>query len=218
MDKIYLLFSATPRSGNTFLSRCLSTAIELNPKSIDMRVSSHLHSPAILAFDQTDEVKTYTLFRNPEDTVISSTIHKIFFQKGPDYSFTGDMSSVYYNINRAVNEYMEFLEFQNKHNKATVIMFDKLKSDPNSVIKQIFDDCNAAYVNEISADNIMQGIQNEDKKLYTSGTGDFSKAPYHTPHNIEKNPIYDRLKKELPYITIYQNLKSLYDEMVKKYG
>jgi hypothetical protein len=217
MSKIHLLFSATPRSGNTFLSRCISTAIELNPQPVNMKVSSHLHSPAILAFDQTDEVKIYTLFRNPEDTVISSTMHKLFFQKGPDYVFHGDMSPVYYNINKSVNEYMEFLEFQNKYNKASVIMFDKLKSDPNSVIKKIFNDCNATYLNEISSSNIKKGIQNEDKTLYSSGTGDFAKSAYHTPHDIEKSPIYNRLKKELPRIIIYQNLKSLYDEMVKKY-
>lgn len=213
MNKKYALFSAVPRSGNTFLSRCLTSAIEINShQNIDIRVSSHIHSPAILSFDQTDDIKIYTLFRNPLDNIISSTVHKIFFHKGPSYKFDNDFSVINYNINKSISQYVEYLEFQRKNQKATVIMFDKLINDPHYIVERLLIDCGAVYENKISIDDITLGIKSEDKNLYMNGEGDFANGALHLPHDIESTPIYEILKKDLPLMPIYQNLESLYYE------
>lgn len=211
MNKKSVLISAVPRSGNTFLSRCFSSALSLN-WGANVRLSSHIHCPAILSFDQTEDIKIYTLFRDPLENIISSTAHKIFYQKGPTYVFNNDYSVVNFNINEAINQYTEYLEFQKDNKKATVIMFDKLIKDPNDVINKMFEDCEMIYENQISVDDVLLAIKREDENLYTDGAGDFANAQRHTPHGIETNPIYNILKRDLPLMPVYQKLESLYNE------
>lgn len=217
MSKKSVLISAVPRSGNTFLSRCFSSAININSdQGADIRLSSHIHCPAILSFEQTKDIKIYTLFRDPLENIISSTVHKIFYQKGPTYVFDNDYSVVNFNINRAINQYTEYLEFQRDSQKATVIMFDKLIKDPHYVVNKMFEDCEIVYNNKISIDDVMLGIKREDDSLYNAGTGDFANAQKHTPHEIESTPVYNTLKQDLPLMPIYQNLLSLYNETLDK--
>lgn len=217
MNSIYLLLSATPRSGNTFLSRCLMNAININKSQThDIQVSSHLHAPAVLAFEQSENIKIYTSFRDPKETVISSTLHKMFYHKGSNYKFNGNFTDITYNIDKAVREYTEYLNFQKKYKHATVIMFEKLIKDPHYIIENILKDCGIEYNNKISIEGVKLGIKSEDANLYTNGKGDFATTQYHIPHNIEQNPVYPYLQDKLPLLPVFKQLNTLYEETIEE--
>lgn len=190
-----IYYDGYPRSGNTFLNQLI---IHVFP---DLNAVHHLHKVAPIKIALNKDIPAFILIRNPDDA-ISSNYLKHYAQGGvlPE-DLNVDL------LDKMVDDYYYYYKFvHNNRRLIHVIEFKELIGNPLKIITMIAD--------QMNIDGGDESLINEKVRQATS-TYSGAKTKYGSSKpNIHKEQEKDKIKKKLPLITNYQEVREIYNEVI----
>ena len=182
-----ILLNGMFRSGNTYLALAFEEAMVINlPDDFDFysrwHLHNHTHNSAILKFNDPDnETIHFCIFRNPEQLIPSYFMFHYSAEQILEFS---DHEFVF-KIRNACAEYNKYLKNQIKYGYATVILFEDIINNIDSVLEKMLNSLEVEYVNKIDIKKVKESILILDQDRYKD-TEEFYRN-FHLPRE-EKYP------------------------------
>lgn len=216
-QKPVLLLNSIPRSGNTFLTFALRSAISNNYGSYvnflnDFNIYHHSHSAILLKLKKEDCTQ-FVNFRHPDDLIPSLT----FFHNNEDITKLVEMYSVAElerQVESVMEEYALWIHYTLNNPAINIIMFDDIKSDIHSVMNRILSSVGIEYKVKIDEISVKNGLKDMNEKRYVT-EHTFMKN-HHLPRGIEETTEYKIFKSIYDKSKNKQELLDLYTEIEKR--
>lgn len=195
-----ILLNGMFRCANTYLALAFEEAIVLNlPEDFDFHkrwhLHNHTHNSALLKFkDPENETIHFCIFRNPEQLIPSYFMFHYSEQEVRDL----EDDQLEFRVRNACAEYNKYLKYQIKYGYATVILFDDIVSDIDSVLEKILKSMEIEYINKIDKDKVKQYLSNLDYSRYKD-----SEELYRNFH-LPREEKYPELKNKV--LSIFKNM------------
>jgi hypothetical protein len=211
-----ILLNGMFRCGNTYLAIAFEEAMSINlPTDFDFHsrwhLHNHTHNSAMLKLNDPDnETIHFCIFRNPEQLIPS---YFMFHYSAEQILELSDHDFVF-KIRNACAEYNKYLKNQIKYGYATVILFEDIVNNIDSVLEKILNALEVDYVNKIDVKKVKESILMLDQDRYKD-TEEFYRN-FHLPREEKYPEIKNKVLSTFKNMPEFKILMDQYLEIEKR--